>query len=114
MPDGTKENPIPSSRLAFYTDAPVVTSISETDNVSQMMIYPVPAESCFYIRLQDAKGPVILTITDISGHVVRLETLCSAEIASEPVDVSSLRSGLYIVTVNNRGKMVHAKLLISK
>ncbi len=114
LPDGTMENPIPSSRLAFYTDAPVVTSNPETDNSSEMMIFPVPAESCFYIRLQEANGPVILSITDISGHVVKLETIDSSGIADDPVDVSYLRSGLYIVTVINRGKMVHAKLLISK
>lgn len=77
-----------------------------------LRVYPNPASDKMYIGLTgDLQATTVtLVIRDLTGRVVLSDQASS----QQPVDVSSLRSGIYLVSLDAGGNVTVAKLVISK
>ncbi len=81
--------------LGLFDESLIITSLSNTEKIEDLIIYPSPASSHIFI-----KGSV--QIIDLNGNVL-------IDVESEgKVDVSSLSAGMYIVCKGNQ----KAKLII--
>jgi hypothetical protein len=71
-------------------------------------VHPVPATGTFFIEPECPDGPVSNAIIDVSGRVVRRETVVN----SEPFAVSGLPAGVYRVTASQGRFTTHAAMVI--
>ena len=79
---------------------PVVTSITEVQDLNAVNIYPNPATSNISIDLTTVKENVILRIYDLTGKVV-LEKTNQTGGNVEHLEISNLSNGLYFITLDN-------------
>ncbi len=91
----------------------VISDIEEFEfdrKPGQLLIYPNPALNRFSVDLQRQKvsPSVILTIYNIYGSVVN-KTVGQIQ----NINISHLPKGMYVVKVNNEGKILTGKLLIN-
>lgn len=85
-----------------------VVSVTNRVGVAEIEMYPNPAQSTLNIRLPyTSKAEAQVTITDLSGRVVRTEKLA----ANSKVNMSSLSNGTYLVTVNDGVKKVTRRIV---
>jgi hypothetical protein len=81
--------------MARYRDvARVLTTVNEQDDLSGMVLYPNPVKDAIFMNAP-ATGKAIIEICDIHGRLLRQETLSGSGISD--IDVSTLRSGIYIL-----------------
>lgn len=114
LPDGTTESPIPSSRLAFYTtNNPVGVKTLGFDN-PDITLFPVPASDRVFIRSKVGLGKVNCWISDLTGKVLKTQSVELYQNSDASVDISQLPNGLYLVNLRNSVKMIALKLIISK
>ncbi|WP_234997309.1 T9SS type A sorting domain-containing protein [Hymenobacter roseosalivarius] len=74
----------------------------------EVAMYPNPTQGVLNIRLPyTSKAGAQVTITDLSGRVVRTENLA----ANGEVSMNSLRNGTYLVTVNDGAKKVTRRIV---
>src|SRR5690606_31805274 len=79
---------------------------------SQLSIYPNPTRGEFYILTEKSYGDSQISIQDMTGKTVYQTTLNLAN-QRGTVDVSSIPTGVYVVTIHtNEGKIT--KKLIKK
>lgn len=89
------------------TDATLTSAAFEKANV---MVYPNPATSEFFIKTNKQSFPILVTLSDSTGKILLKESL---ESDAKPVPVSSFRSGLYFISLkDNKGNYSNSKLLI--
>lgn len=114
LPDGTIETPIPSSRLAFYTNNPQVSiNDLEADNLN-IMVYPSPATDFIYVKGSGLKGPAELTVIDILGRVVKSEKMDLKEKDFMKMKVNDLKTGIYILSIRSSEKSGSSKFIINR
>lgn len=89
------ENLLVSGCLSIYNET-----------VEEVMIYPNPTESFFYLKTS-TNEMYNLTIIDMSGKVVYANTASDAEM----IDVSQLSTGVYIVKLENNQKIYRSRLI---
>lgn len=95
-PGGSNEVVAISSIRKLVFGAPTGVSLSKVDK--SIRIYPNPATD--YIVLKDVpEGEMCVSIFSVSGSPVLRLPLSSA---SQPIDISRLPQGLYILKVNNQ------------
>jgi hypothetical protein len=83
--------------------------VPENQNLSEIKIYPVPAEEILYINLPDLILPVNYEITDISGKVI-INGL--SDINDFSIDTENLSGGAYTISFTNKNQSFHKKLII--
>ena len=72
-------------------------------NSGSLVVFPNPGRSAVTIQLQMAAGPILLTITDITGRVIKTLSLQSmGDWLSTSVDISGLARGTYYVTAGEQ------------
>lgn len=82
-----------------------ITSIPYYSESKGLMIYPNPADDKIHLENYEQLNRC-LTIFDIYGKMVLYR-----QIDSNPVDISNLRTGIYIVRVEDSNKIVTTKLI---
>jgi hypothetical protein len=76
--------------------------------MTEIIMYPNPVQNVLNIRLPHAnKTNVQVTITDLTGRVVRTEQLA----ANGEVNMSALSNGTYLVTVNDKVQKVTRRIV---
>ncbi|GAB2450841.1 hypothetical protein GCM10011375_36180 [Hymenobacter qilianensis] len=84
-----------------------IVTITNTE-LAEVAMYPNPTHGVLNIRLPyTSKAEAQVTITDLSGRVVRTEKLA----ANGEVSISSLVNGTYLVTVNDGVKKVTRRIV---
>ncbi|OFY85301.1 MAG: hypothetical protein A3F72_19155 [Bacteroidetes bacterium RIFCSPLOWO2_12_FULL_35_15] len=81
-----------------------LTDIHENDNQVGIEIYPNPATDKLFINISKI-GPYNVAIYDITGKIVKSQTVSQNEI----IDLSTIESGLYFVKISD-GKNVILKV----
>ena len=77
-------------------------------NTGDIKIYPNPAKSCIIIDSPILKNSSYnLKIYDAMGKL-----MVDKETGNSEIDISSISSGIYIITISNRDLMVSKKLII--
>lgn len=82
------------------------TSLITSNATSSLEVYPNPATSFIMIKGVDCLSKI--EIADIQGNVLFTTTIAN----DEPIDISSLQSGLYLVKLTSANKVAQAKLLV--
>ncbi len=88
---------------------PVSPGISIDEiSLSQLEIYPLPADALLHIRLNPQYSNAEISLLDSRGSVCY-----QSKSGANTIDVSGLQSGLYIVRVQSHEGVVHKRILIS-
>ncbi|AWH86250.1 hypothetical protein HYN59_14525 [Flavobacterium album] len=79
-------------------------------NANGFVLYPNPASSKVTLQMQNSTATNAgVTVTDVLGKTVLKTTVTGAQ---SDLDVSSLKSGVYFITLNADGKLATQKLVI--
>lgn len=94
----------PKGLHALFDDDPIISCADQTtatshQKSSEVNIYTNPTQNT--IRFDGLSGDESLRITDMSGRL-----LLTSEDAQSPTDISSLKSGLYIVQLVDKKNVV--------
>jgi hypothetical protein len=78
-----------------------VTVVSSLRNVKSIMLYPNPASDRLHIHaVTDSMGSLMVRVTNMSGIIMIRETFQKNQLVfDQPVTVSQLPAGMYIVEV---------------
>ena len=80
-----------------------------TYNLSEEIMYPIPAKDFFYIIQSDVKDAVA-EIRTLKGELIQEQPLVSIKTY---VNIQNLKSGIYLVKISNKGGMIVRKLIKS-
>jgi uncharacterized repeat protein (TIGR03803 family) len=84
------------------------TGIHETQDNTNILVYPVPVNSQLNIKLPDAK-PATLQIISLNGQVVLTKQLNNT---LETIDVSGISKGIYTLKIILKDKLITKKIEI--
>lgn len=94
----------------------IPTGINKVNAGNNLEIYPNPAIGIVHIALDiNESTPISVSITDILGKNCYLKDFGMLKIGKNReinLDVSTLKSGIYFLTVNNNGQRFVRKLII--
>jgi hypothetical protein len=98
-----------------FTTLPPV-GIEEQTFENKINIYPNPAENTVYIQLKENLALSLrLTITDLVGKkIFEKDILYNSGIQNMPVDVSSLKNGIYMLRIADKENVYTKKLIIKR
>jgi len=74
-----------------------------------LKIYPNPATGIINLQLNNAVDAAVITITDVLGKTVLTDTVNGTQAA---LNIASLKSGVYFVTLKAGGKQLTNKLIV--
>ncbi len=84
--------------------------VVEEDNTRKFVVYPNPAKEIININVETEVLDVLtLKISNILGEVVLTETTTSNSLTLE---TNNIKSGLYFITIENKGKTSTQKIII--
>ncbi len=104
-------------------DAIYTSSISVTEDLASgissfeelgIMIYPNPVENDLWIEGLVSNSPVSLTIFDLNGRKIWSDELVQSSADRQKLELSTLESGIYILTLYLEGQISHQKFVVSK
>ncbi len=88
------------------------TGISEIQSkLNNINLYPNPTNNAFQINSESLNLPANITIYDISGRIIKQESLI---IRNQLIEISNLSSGVYIVNIINKHRQTKNLRLIIK
>jgi uncharacterized ubiquitin-like protein YukD len=114
LPDGTKESPIPSSRLAFYTGNPPLNVQEQKNVLGKLVVYPTLATEHIFIKSTGLTGIAKISISDLSGRMVKTEERILNGDSILKMDVSNIKPGIYYLTMSNKDRKFNSRFIISK
>ncbi|MAU35753.1 MAG: hypothetical protein CMD14_00065 [Flavobacteriales bacterium] len=83
---------------------------SDIKNInSNFQIYPNPSKNQICIELDKLSTFSQLTITDFNGKIIFSEKILKVK---SILDISSFPEGIYLITIDNKEKITHQKLVI--
>ena len=89
----------------------VIGSAQETNGSDLILIYPNPAEEKVFVQLAVAvKGPVKISIYDISGNMVYTKVFAATENIS--INISGLVPGFYQLVAHHDNRIIGLEKLI--
>lgn len=91
------------SQLCFYSSI-------QNDHAASISVYPNPANDRVIIR-QTMADPIRISISDISGRIVKTE---SANAIENIINVPDLANGSYLITIEGDGFRVVKKMLVAR
>lgn len=75
---------------------------------AHVSVSPNPATTVVNVEFTDIEGDFTVTMTDISGRVISVETVSVFGMARHSVNVAGLSSGVYMLNINNgKGSATH-------
>ncbi|MGC6430526.1 MAG: T9SS type A sorting domain-containing protein [Jejuia sp.] len=87
-----------------------VTNLSTEDNIlGSFKMYPNPAKNRLNINLDQVLGNTKVSITSVTGQVIHSEAISKV---NTEINISSLKSGLYLVQVESDNASVTKKLIV--
>ena len=101
------------SNEAFLYNSDLTTGVPEMKK-QDITIYPNPVNDFIIIQLSDnIVGTAQVKICDLTGKTVKaIELEKNNKNEQKILSVSSLEKGLYIVTVNIKGKIINTKIIV--
>jgi hypothetical protein len=90
------------------TNISLGSGLSSAKSIGLVSMYPNPASSTVYFDLNDAKNYTV-NIFDITGKLQIQSTITATQ---NTVDVSSLRAGMYLVSIEYNGAKKVVRLLV--
>ena len=84
-------------------------SSAAISTINSIRVYPNPASSKLWIDIDD-DNPISVELWSITGQLVLSKVNVTP---NEPVDISALAKGLYIIKVNNNGSYSSHKIIIT-
>lgn len=106
--------PNPPYSMRFYGKRiSNLTGIDEKDKTNDILIYPNPTDKTIIIEYKIPDGDALVQIADVYGKLIRGEKL---KIKNEHmlIDVSSLKEGIYFLTVKTASGTTGKKIIIQK
>ena len=89
-----------------------VTSISTSESLSDLSIFPNPAHDFIRIDLASSlMSPLQVRLINTSGQSVSAITLAAARTYSEKIDLSALPSGVYVLQLQNDEGFIARKIV---
>jgi aryl-phospho-beta-D-glucosidase BglC (GH1 family) len=88
------------------------TSTATVEKLSHFKVYPVPAKNKLYFSADGFNGAVKIEIRDITGRLQKTFKLESTGIETITIDISGIKSGLYLLSVINRYQVFTSKFLV--
>jgi hypothetical protein len=96
-------------QLYFFENTMLPSGISADQKETRFEVFPVPANDLLNIKCSDQQGTQEFRIMDGIGKVVIKSKLINGRSA---IQTSELSPGIYILEINDSGKMVRKKLII--
>jgi len=90
------------------TTVTATAGIGVIDN-SQFVLYPNPATGIVNLQLSSDPEATVVTITNVLGKSVLVDSVRNKETT---VNIASLKSGIYFVTLESNGKQITKKLIV--
>lgn len=90
-----------------------VVSLNEVKDTQSIIITPNPSDGKFFINYDGVASKCLLTISELNGKVLMKEDIILHE-GNNLVDVSSLSSGSYVLTLKAKNINQTAKIVIIK
>lgn len=84
----------------------IITAVTYPDHPNELFFYPNPADERIYVKNNNHEN-AILNIYDLQGNL-----LLSKQIDSNPVDISGIKKGIYIVKLVSSENVFIEKLII--
>jgi hypothetical protein len=88
------------------------TGLIELKTPNLFKLYPVPANSELFFSASDFNGTTKIEIRDITGRIVKSALTESVISEVTKLDISGLKSGLYLLSAFNNGKQITGKFLV--
>ncbi len=103
---------MPAENIVLTANFELNTSIEET-NLSEMAVYPNPANERLWIEFDNISGgPVLVQISNILGKVAEQKEFNNQGKVSLEIDISSCHAGLYVVKIQTGASILIRKVLI--
>jgi len=97
----------------IFTTVDEPSSIKELQSGSYIDVYPNPNDGKFMLRVGVEDGKLVdVEIMNIQGQIVYRDRIQVSSSKDEPVDISSMPSGLYFIRVTDGEQMKFKKILI--
>ncbi len=98
--------------LEFYKRKVYEIAVSDVKAEGSIMVYPNPVKELLSLSWSNIVGTEIeIVITDVSGRVMQRHKVLSQPQHAQ-LSVAGLAAGMYICTVEGRGKRHHAKFTV--
>ncbi len=96
----------------FNENNPISNILENAPITNQINIFPNPSESLAFIDLGEKYSLVTIRVIDINGKIILAETFHDSKICK--LNVESLKSGSYIVSINTNSSKNVNKVLIKQ
>ncbi|TYA60173.1 FG-GAP-like repeat-containing protein [Formosa maritima] len=105
-PSGTVDNILSPNINMLHTiiEGQSLTVIDET--LSDLVMYPNPTENSINFKASVDLSNKVVTVFDITG-----KKIFSSKLLNNSIDVSQLNSGMYIIRLEEKGKVVNLKFI---
>lgn len=102
-----------TGEIYFTKEEVGVVGVDEFNNITDFAVYPNPATNGFVtVQFINPASSVLTRITDLSGKEVFAERFSSQGEQTQQINVSTLSTGLYILSIENETSRVSKKLII--
>jgi hypothetical protein len=92
---------------------PATTGLENVTGNQALSVYPNPSTGDFYINFaSEEKGNVNLNIVDVSGRIVYEKQFSVSELINYPMQLSDLKTGIYILKLSVNTKEIQQKIVI--
>jgi hypothetical protein len=88
------------------------TSTSVIKKQNHFKLFPVPAKNVLFFSSNDFRGITKFEIRDMASRMLKTFKLESIETETITIDISGIKSGLYILSATNREKVFTSKFLV--
>jgi hypothetical protein len=108
-----------SSRLADQTWAIQIIrentiSLSQISNYDRVVLFPNPASHTLRLtNLPLYLGDIVAVVSDQSGRKVLEQSIHNPSTANHTLDISSLRPGMYVLTLRNESGAAHFRFVVT-
>lgn len=102
-----------TGEITFTKEQVGTVGINEISHVKEFTLYPNPSTNGrVNIHFNNTSSKVFTTITDLSGKRVFAENFYNQGDQIQQLDVSALKKGLYIISIENESSRMSKKLII--
>lgn len=85
----------------------------ENESLPGIQVYPNPANDDLSLSFNALRGATTVTITDLGGKVVNSQMLSEVNNRTFAFDSSNLQNGVYMVSVDNAGKVYSQRVMVA-
>ncbi|WP_225035619.1 T9SS type A sorting domain-containing protein [Winogradskyella sp. SM1960] len=105
-------------QLINFSNAPLIQGTLDVEEINNTEVYtlaahPNPSNGIFNITTTATLGKSVMQVIAVSGEVLKTYYFDSSEaLNNTPIDLSSIATGMYFVTVENNAGRGHLKIII--